>query len=215
MSNNDELLNNLNRTYNLDLLFDLMEIYALRKSKKMSFKQILIEILTIKSRIDRLDPSLFKIENMLEHYSIKIETVSDKTMAKLYHSLYIDHSLEKKIVVYDEWIQPVSVDELNLSLSKDEILSLHLAHECYHVLENYQPEQITALYPKPLYHAVSEIGAHHFAKKCTGVQVHPRLIGSIIAIQNQWLDINDFEQKINNQVQLLIKRGVCKDDIFI
>jgi hypothetical protein len=213
--NNEALLSHLYRTYNLDLLFDLIEVYALRKSKKMLYDQIFNEIFTIKSRIDQLDPALFEIENTLERYNIKIETVSDKTIAKLYHSLYIDHSLEKKIVVYDEWIQPVSVDELHLSLLKDQVLNLHLAHECYHVLENYQPEQITALYPKPLFHAVSEIGAHHFAKKCTGIQVHPRLIGSIIAIQNQWLDINDFEQKICNQVQFLIKKGVSKNDIFI
>lgn len=215
MSELDEVVSRLCQTYHLDLLLDLLEVYKNRRSGRMSYEEIRRAIDAVKQVIDGLDRSVFDAESILQRSGIELERLSDPNMAKLYHSLYLENDSGRKIVIYDEWIKPVYLAELQMFISREQVLQLHLAHECYHLLESEQPELTAKLAPKALAPQWSEIAAHDYARKFTAISVHPRLIGSILAIQNEWLDVQDFESSIHKQVQFVIKKGANPNDILI
>lgn len=154
------------------------------------------------------------IQRIIKDFNVRVEIEENEQIAKLYHSLYINNQSERKIIIYSNWIQKIEIENIPLEISRESNLLIHLAHECYHLLEDFKIVNMNDYYPK-LDNVCSEIGAYLYSAKVSNLKLHPKLIGYLIAIKNGWLKEEDVLSKVNENLHCLAKRGVSLNDQFI
>jgi hypothetical protein len=212
------LKNNVDHVYSwiggidIHLLFHTLEFFNNSKRTHISYEDVLKEINKMKKIVTTIP---YRIPNIIKDYHIKVEMDDNQQMAELYHSLYVNDQLSKKIIIYSEWIQPLKIAELDLDLSKEAIYYMHLAHECFHVLEDCGLVPVVGKCHKNLEKARGEVGAHIFVTEYLNLPTHPRLIGYLIAIEKGWLSSNEFVIMMEQNISKLTAKGVAINDFFI
>ncbi|GIP62865.1 hypothetical protein [Virgibacillus pantothenticus] len=194
------------------LLFHTLEFFNNSKRTHISYEDVRKEVEHLKKRV-KLTPS--NIPKIISDYDVSVEMDDNQQMAELYHSLYVNDQLSKKIIIYSEWIQPLKIAELDLDLSKEAIYYMHLAHECFHVLEDCGLVPVVGKNNKNLEKARSEVGAHIFVTEYLNLPIHPRLVGYLIAIEKGWLSSNEFVIMMEQNISKLTEKSVAINDFFI
>lgn len=145
-------------------LSDLNE-YLYKKSLHKSLDKE-AEYQNIVNWINTLLEDNIDIYDILNKENIKLEIKKD-TSKSFIHAQYIE---DEKLI----WINELWLDKYKKLMSEKEAITLHLAHEIYHVIEEKsKPWYMNYRYKKS--HSISEVCAIYFSQKLANLSYHPSL----------------------------------------
>ncbi len=153
----------------------------------------------------------YNLSELLKKDSVEIfyhnnEQKNDRFFSEIHSQIYYNTN-QKMIDIFLPCLRDKAdaLHQFGISISLEELVILHIAHEFYHFYEFKYDKRTFEMLPKAEYktmgfirrkaeiHQCSEIAAHRFAQLVTQAPIHPKLMDYIYLIQKgvcQEADVN-------------------------